>query len=58
MTKDVVRQGHKIVAFNRVQITGPNITFNRARDAALAINSTFDTEGGKHQAQLSYEAAV
>jgi hypothetical protein len=34
------------------------ITSPAARGAALAINSTFETEGGKRRALLSYEAAV
>jgi hypothetical protein len=33
------------------------ITLPAARGATLAINSAFETEGGKHQALLSYEAA-
>jgi hypothetical protein len=32
------------------------ITSPTARGAALAINSTFETEGGKLRASLSYEA--
>jgi hypothetical protein len=34
------------------------ITSPAARGTALGINSTLETEGGKHRAQLSYEAAV
>jgi hypothetical protein len=34
------------------------ITSPAARGTALAINSTFEAEGGKLQAPLSYEAAV
>jgi hypothetical protein len=34
------------------------ITLPVARGAALAINSTSETEGGKHRAQLSCEAVV
>jgi hypothetical protein len=33
------------------------ITSPAARGAASAINSAFETKGGKHQALLSYEAA-
>jgi hypothetical protein len=34
------------------------ITLPTVQGMALAINSTFETEGGKHRALLSYEAAV
>jgi hypothetical protein len=34
------------------------ITSAAAQGAALAINSTFEVEGGKLRAPLSYEAAV
>jgi hypothetical protein len=34
------------------------ITSPAARGAALAINSTFEAEGGKIRVLLSYEAAV
>jgi hypothetical protein len=34
------------------------ITPPAAQGTALAINSTFEAEGGKHRALLNYEAAV
>jgi hypothetical protein len=34
------------------------ITLPAAQGTALAINSTFETEGSMHRALLSYEAAV
>jgi hypothetical protein len=54
----------KVITFNHAHVCRPSdsrgdsaITQPPTRGLALAINSTVETEGSKHRALLSYEAA-